>query len=435
MPIRFITEQSSGGHERNSRLRRLESSPLEHKPTSAIMYERKSPEAPLRGSKTTNTSQLPPPHRVQTTRANAQQRRRVASRRIASPKRHRASSDSHRGTHLRRESPAIAKNIQANLKMTDVIEEINGVTCRFRYLEETSEEWLAHLREVEAKEEAKERRKDEAGAKAAQELADKKLRHLNKKVRDDPTWPNNCTHRIMDGEVPLPQLDEIIHVPDHPELKICDDRTGASSNFGIPKATEWNKKFGKKSASELVTLQTSKGDLTFKKKNKNVDGQKTVAGYCCSVEGKEYWIHDSNKPTLYPPTYLAFEQHKYDADPDYYNSREAILEEYRYLGFPGNKTPKNIQRCRTDWLSTVMPIIPDYYRGSVNYFKNYLNWFKREHPQIYQEIHHGNSPGARAHARAQFHELVRERRNQMSFNELAYNGVGVQFGIEFTTRV
>ena len=31
----FITEQSSGGHERNSRLRRLESSLLEHKPTSA----------------------------------------------------------------------------------------------------------------------------------------------------------------------------------------------------------------------------------------------------------------------------------------------------------------------------------------------------------------------------------------------------------------
>ena len=49
--------------------------------------------------------------------------------------------------------------------MTDVIEEINGVTCRFRYLEETSEEWLAHLRE----DEAEERRKDEAGAKAAQD--------------------------------------------------------------------------------------------------------------------------------------------------------------------------------------------------------------------------------------------------------------------------
>ena len=50
---------------------------------------------------------------------NAQQRRRVASRRIASPKRHRASSDSHRGTHLRRESPAIANNIQTNLKMSE----------------------------------------------------------------------------------------------------------------------------------------------------------------------------------------------------------------------------------------------------------------------------------------------------------------------------
>ena len=107
---------------------------------------------------------------------NAQQRCRVASRRIASPKRHRASSDSHRGTHLRRESPAIAKNIQANLKMTN-------------------EDWLAQLREVETEE----RRKDEAGAKAAQELADKQQRHLNKKVReDDPLcpYPINCTHRI-----------------------------------------------------------------------------------------------------------------------------------------------------------------------------------------------------------------------------------------------
>ena len=287
------------------------------------MYERASPEAPLRGSKTTNTSQLPPPHRVQTTRANAQQRRRVASRRIASPKRHRASS--HRGTHLRRESPAIANNIQANLKMSEDEDEF----------------------------EAEERRKDEAGAKAAQELADKQLRHLNKKVREDPDYPINCTCRT-DGEVPSPQLDELIHVRAHPELTICDDRTGALSNFAIATATKWNEKFGKQYASEPVTLQTSKGDLTFKKKNKNVDGgQKTVAGYCCSVEGKEYWIHDSNKPTLYPPTYLAFEQHQYDADPDHYNSREAILEEYRYLGFPGNKTPKNIQRCRTDWLSTI----------------------------------------------------------------------------------
>ena len=136
------------------------------------MYERASPEAPLRGSKTTNTSQLPPPHRVQTTRANAQQRRRVASRRIASPKRHRASSDSHRGTHLRRESPAIANNIQANLKMSEDEDEF----------------------------EAEERRKDEAGAKAAQELDDKQLRHLNKKVRDDPTWPNNCTCRVNHGD-------------------------------------------------------------------------------------------------------------------------------------------------------------------------------------------------------------------------------------------
>ena len=135
------------------------------------MYERASPEAPLRGSKTTNTSQLPPPHRVQTTRANAQQRRRVASRRIASPKRHRASSDSHRGTRLRRESPAIAKNIQATIKMSEDEDEF----------------------------EAEERRKDEAGAKAAQELADKQQRHLNKKVReDDPLcpYPINCTHRI-----------------------------------------------------------------------------------------------------------------------------------------------------------------------------------------------------------------------------------------------
>jgi len=303
--------------------------------------------------------------------------------------------------------------------MTDVIKEINGVTCRFRYLEETSEEWLAHLREVEAKEEAKERRKDEAGAKAAQELADKKLRHLNKKVRDDPTWPNNCTHRIMDGEVPLPQLDEIIHVPDHPELKICDDRTGALSNSAVATATEWNKKFGKQYASKPVTLQTSKGNLTFEKKNKNVDGgQKTVAGYCCSVEGKEYWIHDSNKPTLYPPTYLAFELHKYNADPDYYNSREAISKEYEHLGFP-NKTPKNIRRCRTDWLSMVMPIIHNNAQNP----RDSLDWLEREHPEIYQEIYQGN----RAHGINQFHEVVRERRDQMTFNELAFNGVRVQW--------
>ena len=160
------------------------------------MYERKSPEAPLRGSKTTNTSQLPPPHRVQTTRANAQQRRRVASRRIASPKRHRASS--HRGTHLRRESPAIANNIQANLKMSEDEDEF----------------------------EAEERRKDEAGAKAAQELADKQKRHLNKKVREDPEYPTKCVCRLTVGEVPSSQLDGIIPVPDHPELKICDDVTG-----------------------------------------------------------------------------------------------------------------------------------------------------------------------------------------------------------------
>ena len=175
---------------------RLESSLLEHKPTSAIMYERASPEAPLRGSKTTNTSQLPPPHHVQTTRANAQQRRRVASRRIASPKRHRASS--HRGTHLRRESPAIANNIQANLKMSEDEDEF----------------------------EAEERRKDEAGAKAAQELADKQQRHLNKKVRDDPLDPFNCNHRMVDGEVPSPQLAKPIDVPAHPELKICTHVTG-----------------------------------------------------------------------------------------------------------------------------------------------------------------------------------------------------------------
>ena len=109
--------------------------------------------------------------------------------------------------------------------------------------------------------EAEERRKDEAGAKAAQELADKQLRHLNKKVREDPDYPINCTCRT-DGEVPSPQLDELIHVRAHPELTICDDRTGALSKFGIAKATEWNEKFGKKSASKPVTLQTSKGDFT-----------------------------------------------------------------------------------------------------------------------------------------------------------------------------
>ena len=108
--------------------------------------------------------------------------------------------------------------------------------------------------------EAEERRKDEAGAKAAQELADKQKRHLNKKVReDDPLnpYPINCTCRVMDGEVPSPQLDELIHVPAHPELKICDDRTGALSNFAIATATDWNKTFGKQYASEPVTLQTS----------------------------------------------------------------------------------------------------------------------------------------------------------------------------------
>ena len=266
--------------------------------------------------------------------------------------------------------------------------------------------------------EAEERRKDEAGAKAAQELADKQLRHLNKKVREDPDYPINCTCRT-DGEVPSPQLDELIHVRAHPELTICDDRTGALSNFAIATATKWNEKFGKQYASEPVTLQTSKGDLTFQKKNKNVDGgQTTVAGYCCSVEGKEYWIHDSNKPTLYPPTYLAFELHKYNADPDYYNSREAISKEYEHLGFP-NKTPKNIRRCRTDWLSMVMPIIHNNAQNP----RDSLDWLEREHPEIYQEIYHGN----RAHGINQYYELARERRDQMTFNELAFNGVRVQF--------
>ena len=90
----------------------------------------------------------------------------------------------------------------------------------------TNEDWLAQLRE----DEAEERRKDEAGAKAAQELADKQKRHLNKKVReDDPLnpYPTICVCRITDGEVPLPQLDEIIPVHAHEKLKICDDVTGA----------------------------------------------------------------------------------------------------------------------------------------------------------------------------------------------------------------
>ena len=121
----------------------------------------------------------------------------------------------------------------------------------------TNEDWLAQLRE----DEAEERRKDEAGAKAAQELADKQKRHLNKKVREDPEYPTKCVCRLTVGEVPSSQLDEIIAVLAHPELKICDHRTGALSKFGIAKATEWNEKFGKKSASELVTLQTSEGDL------------------------------------------------------------------------------------------------------------------------------------------------------------------------------
>ncbi len=128
----------------------------------------------------------------------------------------------------------------------------------------TNEDWLAQLRE----DEAEERRKDEAGAKAAQELADKQKRHLNKKVREDPEYPTKCVCRLTVGEVPSSQLDEIIAVLAHPELKICDDRTGASSNFAIATATDWNKKFGKQYASEPVTLQTSKGDLTFQKKIK-----------------------------------------------------------------------------------------------------------------------------------------------------------------------
>ena len=101
--------------------------------------------------------------------------------------------------------------------------------------------------------------KDEAVPKAAQELADEQQRHQNKKVRDDPLDPINCNHRMVDGEVPSPQLDELIHVRAHPELTICDDRTGALSNFAIATATKWNEKFGKQYASEPVTLQTSKG--------------------------------------------------------------------------------------------------------------------------------------------------------------------------------
>ena len=69
--------------------------------------------------------------------------------------------------------------------------------------------------------EAEERRRDEAAAKAAQELENKQLRHLNKKVREDDQlnpYPTICVCRMTDGEVPSPQLDEIIPVPDHPEL-------------------------------------------------------------------------------------------------------------------------------------------------------------------------------------------------------------------------
>ena len=124
----------------------------------------------------------------------------------------------------------------------------------------TNEDWLAQLREVETEE----RRKDEAGAKAAQELADKQKRHLNKKVREDPTYPTICVHRMTVGEVPSSQLDEIIAVLAHPELKICDDRTGASSNFGIAKATEWNEKFGKQYASEPVTLERAYHKISLK---------------------------------------------------------------------------------------------------------------------------------------------------------------------------
>ena len=236
-------------------------------------------------------------------------------------------------------------------------------------------------------------------------------------MREDPEYPTICVHRMTVGEVPSSQLDEIISVLAHPELKICDDRTGASSNFAIATATEWNKKFGKKSASELVTLQTSKGDLTFKKKNKNVDGgQKTVAGYCCSVEGKEYWIHDSNKRTLYPPTYLAYEQHKCDADPDHYNSSKAILKEYEDLGLPG--TPKNIRRCMTDWLRMVMPII----HPNAQYPRNFQQWLEREHPEIFQM-----NPGIELRNRCS--ELAKEMMDSMSFNELAFYGVRRAAGV------
>ena len=114
--------------------------------------------------------------------------------------------------------------------------------------------------------EAEERRKDEAGAKAAQELADKQKRHLNKKVReDDPLnpYPINCTCRVMDGEVPSPQLDELIHVPaPHEKLKICDDVTGALSNFAIATATDLKKTFNNETAKEPVTLKTSEGIMT-----------------------------------------------------------------------------------------------------------------------------------------------------------------------------
>jgi len=211
----------------------------------------------------------------------------------------------------------------------------------------TNEDWLAAL-------EAEERRKDEAGAKAAQELADEQQRHQNKKVRDDPLDPFNCNHRMVDGEVPSPQLAKPIDVPAHPELKICDDVTGAINNFAIAKATDWKEKFGKRHAKEPVTLKTLEGDMTFNMSAKCIKN-KTTNVYKCNHKGKELYIHDSNKPTLYPPTYLAYEQHQYDADPDHYNSRDAHIKECRELGIPGLAKTINIQRCKTDYLGMALP--------------------------------------------------------------------------------
>ena len=58
-----------------------------------------------------------------------------------------------------------------------------------------------------------------------------------------------------------------IEVPGHTALKICDKITGAKNNFCIPKATDLKETFGKKHATDAVTINISEArELTFTKK-------------------------------------------------------------------------------------------------------------------------------------------------------------------------